>query len=350
VRYYSDNRRLPSRLCLRDGRVVRISDTARRFTVFFGSPDPQKDGKTIYGGTGFLVLYREEGCAFPYLVTARHVAEETRSGSQIFVRVNNKDGKTSIPLLMDDAVWGFHPDATVDIAVAPAYLNPTEWDVAYYPLADMVQPSSSPFRVQWGDDISIVGLFHWHSGQERNVPIVHSGTIALLPDPDEKVLIRSRTTGKTEKVEVYLVEAQTFDGLSGAPVFQRESVALRTFPEHNGGPVMANTGAQLLGVYIGAWDGPPSEVLKDDRKWGPDRRIPAGMGLVVPAEKIVETIMADPELKKRRAEVIRKKKEETSGVTDSSFPERHATDANPKHREDFNSLLNAAARKPESKD
>lgn len=340
---------LPERLYLRDGFVVRISDNARKMTVFFGSPDPQRDGSTIYGGTGFLVLYREEGSAFPYLVTARHVAEHARPGSQIFVRVNNKDNRTSVPMVLDEAIWAYHPDLTVDVAVTPAYLNPSEWDVGYYELADRVQPSSTPHRVQWGDDICIIGLFHWHSGQERNVPIVHSGTIAFLPDPNEKVLIRNRTTGKAERVEVYLVEAQTFEGLSGAPVFQREMVALRSmFPEHNGGPVIAHTGAQLLGVYSGAWDGPPSEILAADRKWGPEKRIPAGMGLVVPAERIVEVIMSDPDLKKRRADAIRKKQEETAAKTDASFPA--ATDANPTHREDFNSLLNAAAQKRERED
>ena len=81
------------------------------------------------------------------------------------------------------------------------------------------------------------------------------------------MLISNRVTGKLDKVEVYLVEAQTFEGLSGAPVFQREVVALRTFPTHNGGPVIALTGIQLLGIYTGAWDGPPSEGLAADRKW-----------------------------------------------------------------------------------
>lgn len=278
-------RRLPSRWHLVDGFPVRISDVARKFTVFFGSPDPHKDGKTIYGGTGFLVLFREGGSAFPYLVTARHVAKQAQVGSEIFVRVNNKDGLTSVPMQLEGSIWAYHPDRAVDVAVAPAYLDPKDWDVGYYELADRVQPSSSPYRVQCGDDICIVGLFHWHSGQERNVPIVHSGNIALQPDPHEKVLIKNRITKNLERVEVYLVEAQTFEGLSGAPVFHREMVGIGMLGEHNGGQPIVATGAQLLGVYTGAWDGPPSEALAADRKWGNDTRIPAGMGLVVPAEK-----------------------------------------------------------------
>ena len=88
-------------------------------------------------------------------------------------------------------------------------------------------PSAAPYRVQCGDPICIVGLFHWHSGSGRNTPIVHSGNIALLPDPREKIPIKDRVAGQLQKVEAYLVEVQTFEGLSGAPVFQREMVAMR---------------------------------------------------------------------------------------------------------------------------
>lgn len=335
-----------------DGFTVRVSDNARKMTVFFGAPDPDRDGGTIWGGTGFLALHREDGIpdmGFPYLVTARHVAERVSPDAGIVVRVNNKDGKTSVPMLLDEIHWFYHPDRSVDIAITPAYLDPKDFDVGYYTLADRVRPETSEYRVSYGDDIAIVGLFHWHSGRQRNVPIVHCGTIALLPDPDEKVLIKNRTTGLVDEVEVYLVEAQTFEGLSGAPVFQREPVALKGLgiPDHNGGPAMVLSGMQMLGVYTGAWDGPPSEAVAADRKWKPDRRVPAGMGLVVPIERVMEVIMNDPALKKRRADAIEKKRSESAAVTDSALP---STDANPKHREDFNSLVGAAAQKRERED
>lgn len=122
---------------------MRIDSTAQKFTVFFGAPDP-KTGKVVYGGTGFLVLHREEGEAFPYLVTARHVAQEVQPQSEITVRINNKDGKTSTPLKVDDIFWAYHPDPLVDVAVTPAYLNPADWDVGYYDLANRVQPTAQP--------------------------------------------------------------------------------------------------------------------------------------------------------------------------------------------------------------
>src|SRR5262249_45342799 len=213
-------------------------------TVFFGGPDP-KTGEIKLGGTGFLVVHIEDGYGFGYLVTARHVAKKVGPHGNVVIRVNKK-GEDAVNLIVKDIYWAYHTDETVDVAVTPTpgFLNPNEFDVAYYDLADLVRPSADPCRVQCGDPICIVGLFHWHSGSGRNTPIVHSGNIALLPDPREKIPIKDRIAGQLQKVEAYLVEAQTFEGLSGAPVFQREMVAVRElfYPEeHNGGYPMVAT-------------------------------------------------------------------------------------------------------------
>jgi hypothetical protein len=254
-----------------------------------------------------LTTFTADGKIISDLVTARHVAKKVRPYGDVVIRVNKK-GEDAVNFTVKDVYWAYHTDKTVDVAVTPCSISQNEFDVAYYNLADLVRPSAAPYRVQCGDPICIVGLFHWHSGSGRNTPIVHSGNIALLPDPREKILIKDRIAGHLQKVEAYLVEAQTFEGLSGAPVFQREMVAMRDlFPEHNGGPPIVETGAQLLGVYAGAWEGEPSAALESDRNWGPGKRIPAGMGIVVPGERILEVVMNDPELKKYRAEIQKRR-------------------------------------------
>jgi hypothetical protein len=290
---------------------MRTSETARWMTVFFGGPDPMT-GEIKLGGTGFLVVHKEDGYGFGYLVTARHVAKKVRPHGDVVIRINKK-GEDAVNFTVKDIYWAYHTDETVDVAVTPTtgIINQNEFDVAFYDLADLVRPSAALYRVQCGDPICIVGLFHWHSGSGRNTPIVHSGNIALLPDPQEKIPIKDRIGGQPQKVEAYLVEAQTFEGLSGAPVFQREMVAVTDlFPEHNGGPPMVATGAQLLGVYAGAWEGEPSATLATDRNWGPDKRIPAGMGVVVPGERILEIIMNDPELKHYREKIHQNRRAE----------------------------------------
>jgi hypothetical protein len=327
--FYTLGPRLAAKLHPLDGFTVRVSENARRMVLFFGQPALDTEG-IEYGGTGFLVLYREEGSAYCYLVTAAHVARRIVPDHDIVIRVNDKEGGSKL-FRVDSIFWAYHPDRNVDVAVTPCYLNPAEYDVAYYELADRVRPNESPFRVQCGDPISIVGVFRLHAGSKRNVPIAHSGNIAVLPDPNELIPVKDRVGGEPFQMEAYLVEVQTLEGLSGAPVFQREIVALLEFPKHNGGHPVVATGSQLLGVYSAAWDGEPDTVIAVDRNLRPDKRIPVGMGIVVPIERVIEVIMNDDELKKRRARQVRKKLEDGAAVMDGALSDRPANGENPTH-------------------
>jgi hypothetical protein len=152
----------------------------------------------------------------------------------------------------------------VDVAATVLNLNSVVYE-AVYMMIDELRPE----RPQCGDVISIVGLFRLHAGSKRNVPIVHSGNLALLPDPHERIPIKDRTIGKMTEVEAYLVEAQTLEGLSGSPVFVHE--VTRAQPMLIAAPVPPSWGlakafgeAMMLGMYQGAWDGEPGEVLAAD--------------------------------------------------------------------------------------
>jgi hypothetical protein len=46
----------------------------------------------------------------------------------------------------------------------------------------------------------------------------------------------------------------------------------------------------LLGLWQGAWDDKPSDTLAKARGLEKNRRVPLGMGIVVPASKIAETL------------------------------------------------------------
>ncbi len=328
-----------------DGFTVRISEDARRTVVFFGTPSADEQGVIEYGGTGFLVSYPEEGIRFGYLITARHVAERVQPENGVIVRINDMQGGSQ-PIEIDSIYWAYHPDKTVDVAASPCLIDDKQFDVRYYDLEDHVKRDAHEFRVRCGDPINVVGLFRFHPGSQRNVPIVHSGNIAILPDPKEKISIKDRTTNKRRDVEGYLIEAQTFEGLSGAPVFQREMLELPNYPKKNGSGPAVFSGVQLLGVYQGAWDGEASELVAKDRKWKGDRRVPIGMGIVVPGERVWELIVNHRELKKRRSEILEQRKLRGAAVTDSVLPDAQPTDENPKHQEDFTRLVGVAARKP----
>jgi Trypsin-like peptidase domain len=333
-----------------DGITVRIGEDARKCVVFFGVPTPS--GGIGYGGTGFLICYREHSLTYGYLLTAAHVADAVRAHSPgAVVRINRTDG-TASDIDIEQSEWTYHQDRTVDLAIASFYLSGAAYDVKYYTIEGAHGfPGSPKYHIACGDPISIVGLFRLHPGSNKNTPIVHTGNIALLPDANEKVPSRDRRTGKLQDVLVYMIEAQTLEGLSGSPVFLREvwyTEAIRV--PHDGLPAIVFGGVQLLGLYQGAWDLKPSETLANAAGIPPDLRVPVGMGLVVPSEQILELVMHHPDLKAARARTADEQRATRAATTDAVFPVAPSPGPadsadNPQHQEDFKTLLGAAAKK-----
>lgn len=298
---------------------MRVNDEARKSVVFFGVPTPEG---IEYGGTGFMLADFEEGILIPYIVTARHVAEHLKqfSDTGFYLRANRKDGGNPV-VEIERAEWAYHSDPTVDLAVAHLSLDGSLFDIIYYPLKDKpffgdqdrVATVGTPDAVLCGDPVSIIGLFRLHFGKERNVPIVHTGHVAALPDANERIPIKD-PLGKTFEAEAYLVEAQTLDGLSGSPVFTKEHLRLIGF-EHHGEPAGAYGALVLLGLYVGSWEGHPGEILASDKGLRSHKiRVPVGMGIVVPVQKILEIVRGDAALnsyRKKRVEAVKATKATT---------------------------------------
>jgi hypothetical protein len=122
---------------------------------------------------------------------------------------------------------------------------------------------------------------------------VHTGHIALIPG-DEKIPIRDPNTGAIFESDGYLIEAQTLRGLSGSPVFARRSIRaapLDAKRARSGDDLPSGYGPLfLLGVYSGAWDAAPGSILAADRNLSGGVRVPVGMGVVVPGQRIIEII------------------------------------------------------------
>jgi hypothetical protein len=328
---------------------MRLGHDARRAVVFFGVKN--SEGGITYGGTGFLVAVPfSRDYAVHYLVTCRHVAKHL--DVDFVIRGNDRDG-SAFALDVDQLQWVYHQDDTVDVAIAPLLLHEQAWDRVYLPIDVFLGDAEKP-NVLCGDDIAIVGLFRLHFGKGRNIPIVHSGTIAALADANEKVPIEDRVSGKITLTEAHLVEAQTLEGLSGSPVFIQQYAGLPFEQPSFAGrqeTVFAMGAVRLLGMYSGAWDGRPGTILEKDKNLSnANYRVPVGMGAVVPGEKIVEVIMGKFQSDVRQNKI--KDAEPPPATTDDAFSTRAvpATDANPTHREDFMRLVGAAARKPAPKD
>lgn len=326
--------------------AMRVPKDLLRSVLFLGHGD-EREGKGGIKpfGTAFLLNYERSN----YLVTVKHVALAASEGP-FLIRVNMKDGTAQNRHTDEEVQWVPHPDCDVDLAVAEFNYDFAGCDANAIP-ADIIG-TEEKLNSEWigvGDQAYAIGLFWVLHGKKRNLPVVHTGNIALLPG-DETVPVRDWDNPQDDAarkwVEGYLIEAQGLSGLSGAPVFARPTFIS---PEHisEGKHVYARLpriDLVLLGLWQGAWDAKTDDILTIDR--GRQMRVPVGMGVVVPATKLVE-VLEMPELKNKRAKADERRDAENSASLDFA---PLSTDENPTHREDFMRLVDAAARKPVPKD
>ena len=307
---------------------MRLNSDLRKCVAFVGYVADDEKGEPEFkpAGTGFFIHYG----GVCYFVTARHVAEVVTP--PFTLRATNERGE---PVSVDivGAGWFYHPDEDVDLAMVlgiPQSVPSLARDCLLTP--EIAKERS----VGTGDECYIVGLYRLLYGKKKNQPVVHSGNLAMLPE-DEKISQRWHD-GTVRYVEGYLVEAQTLEGLSGSPVFVRH---VWQVPGTGDQYAMMLGDAYLLGVWSGAWDAPPGEVLSLERPGA--QRVPVGMGVTVPTYKLLELLEMPKVVEHRK----RRLEEEGAASQDSalprpSVPEPPTKADNPRHREDFNQLLDGA--------
>jgi hypothetical protein len=131
-----------------------------------------------------------------------------------------------------------------------------------------------------GDEIYITGLFRLLYGAHRNLPIVRSGNLAMLPT--DRVPVRD---WQTPDVEAYLVESRSIGGASGSPVFVQRSIKVQP-AEHTGRQPIAAGAVFWLGLVLGHWD--ERRVSQAD-DWG-GMTIEVGLSVVVPWHQILQIL------------------------------------------------------------
>ena len=318
-----------------EGIFVRVGRQVQRSVAFVGFDDPTASGGVNCQGTGFFVAH--EGGA--YFVTAAHVARLV-DGSPFVLRVIHRE-KAQL-LDCTGVVWSYHSDLAVDLAAFPIALTIEAGFGHRYITGDLLVTEDA---IAAGDDIDVgdlcytVGLFRYIYGGEINLPFVHVGNIAVMPPPGERIPNWNRATSHTDLVEAYLIESRAIDGASGSPVFVRTAASW--------GPHQMQAGnyktfqvpedkIRLLGVFQGAWFAPPDTAVAVPK----GSIVPVGVGIVVPTQKIIE-VLNMPVFKSAREKAAADAAAQQTSVAQPPL----ATDENPKHREDFMRLANAAARK-----
>jgi hypothetical protein len=267
---------------------LRVPAQLLKCVAFISRDEEQLD----YGGSAFVVLVPDDdtsGCL--HLVTAKHVAIALESGKAM-VAMNGKDG---LPLWMKNSTavnWFFHPDEAVDVAVLPmATIRLHDYDYQEIPTTIFLTPQRAErFGISVGDETICLGLFRPFVGRNRFTPIARSGIIAMMPDgelPHPQFLT----------MEAYLIESRSRGGLSGSPVFVRNTIHPQGV-DSAGAPIRfsASSDFHLLGLLSGHWTANPTSGKDGDNM---------GLSLVVPAVKILEAL-CHPDLLVLREEAFRR--------------------------------------------
>jgi hypothetical protein len=287
---------------------MNVPDEIRKCVLFLGT---KKDGKFIPSATTFLVAHEEHGMRLGFLVTAQHAVSGLLTNEQdIWVRENRKDG-TSQETIVPPDMWHFHPNHPRESDVAACMVNFSgDSDVHAIPLngsKGIVASKDVMARMEMGlgDEVAIVGLFTSHYGVDHNLPIIRIGNIAAVQD--EPVF-----TNYCGYMDAHLIEARSIGGLSGSPVFVvlppvRLMKQETGIPGHHTRQTKFTDGQAmfLLGLVHGHFDakGLHGDIVVEDARISGS--IHTGIGIVVPVEKILETINEPDWVDERKQAILK---------------------------------------------
>ncbi len=312
---------------------MRLPDQILHTCCFISHKTPE----VKFGGTAFVASVRgQHGNAFLYLVTAKHVAEAVEHGPFV-VGLNEKKGGRA-HLEVDEAKWYYHPDEpnAVDAAVMP--FSPDRYeslDVEWvheemFATPDVMQSAG----IGIGDEIAVVGLFTRFWGKNQYIPIARIGNLAMLPK--EKIPATS-----FDPMEAYLAEGRSIGGLSGSPVFVRQTVNITVTNESGKLVPFAGTGQiYFLGLMHGHWRVEKAALQRDGIE--ASEAVNMGVSIVVPAHKIKE-ILYQAELADMRNKVDAEISSGKSPVWDTELLKRPVFT-----KDDFETALKRVSRKVEN--
>ena len=311
------------------GDFMRVPDEVLKCAVFLGR---EEEGLYRDSSTGFIVRVPFESkelghgeSGFNYLVTAKHnILKYT--GYVYGATVNNKSGSRMEPVKVrpdSQMKWWYHPTEpnTVDVAVT-TWIIEKEDDTAYIPIIQFTTDERIIERhLGPGDSVFITGLFSKLTHGTKNVPIIRTGNVATLEDG---VTVSTRIGGTRCDMSAYLIEARSIGGLSGSPVFVRETViyddATLTYAKGSKkekGVAYLTGQFHFLGLIHGHWEIDPDDKNEDNPRILPksDSTVNMGIAMVVPAKKILETLYQKELIEMRRKteeEILNERHGETS--------------------------------------
>lgn len=241
-------------------------------------------------GTAFMVGILSRDVVTHYAVTCKHVIMPSSDTGQFFLRLNRTgDGLfEDVPAPPDSWIRS----ETSDVAISIFSPNPTTFKFQACPIEQMQRWTQSPPTP--GYDVFTLGLFISFPGEQSVQALVRSGRLAREDALVEVTIDRYHET--KQMIEAYLIEGNAWPGESGSPVFaytaRHASDVSSTWDSYGEmtGTVTTRYESELLGMLHGHFR------VDDD-----GREVNAGIAIVIPVKKIMETLM-NPTLVKYREE------------------------------------------------
>ena len=202
--------------------------------------------------------YANDRTRHGWLITARHVIEEVERHSEdgkVLLMANSLHGtRIEPPPETDLREWIQLPDDEdtgylADVALLP-FVKPDDYALAPIPIETFLTPSRMEHAdVSPGADVVYPSLYFQYYGEHRYIPLMRTGTIAAIADHSEPVYVKARE----REAFAHLVEARSYSGVSGSPVFVVLPPARTKRHEDKSGVMLTlRTGTEfyLLGLMI----------------------------------------------------------------------------------------------------
>jgi hypothetical protein len=329
--------------------AMRVPDELRKCILFVGIKD--KDGNFLPRASAFFAKIIEHQHEWVFVITAQHVVSGLLlANHEIWIRNNKKGGGTTESKIPADKwIYGVtSPDRLdTDVAACSVQITPDE-DVMGVGLngpqsMTITDEDIINHEIGIGDEVHIAGLFRSHFGRQNNVPIIRIGNIAMMGGEP----VWTRYCGY---VEAHLIEAMSIGGLSGSPVF------VNLGPVRIKNSMVTQTAGRpylFFGMMHGHFDvkNLNEDVVSDDETTA-SKGLHTGIGVVIPARKIIETVFQQDQSEMRR-KLIESHRNESGAVADAVTERSDSSDvsekgANPNHLKDYREGRNGPAASPAS--
>lgn len=328
-----------------DTGMPRIPDGMLNSVFFLYKTREEAEGGINPGGTGFIVEVTYDidvgNCICVirhfYAVTNWHVAKKD---CYSVIRINSNDGSTDV-FEFDPSDW--HSDLTYDdVAIVRVDFDWKNHSVSAIPIELLlpVEDLVNKHNIGLGDDVFMLGTFVDLDTKARNHPTARFGCISSMPYPignESDNLLR----------DTYLLDMRSRGGFSGSPVFVYRTPGsnLEHILNNHKPGVLVNFDMKpkffLLGIHRGQFN----EEMKI-KGGNYDVIGKSGMTLVVPAWRVFELLANHEDIIKDRnksegLQIEQCLKHPPQMISDESSDTGHSSTT---HKEDFNTLLDAAVR------